>query len=168
LFLFSDHGMTRVTRSFDIWSYLEWCGFRLGKEYLAFINSTVVPLWFDSGRRREIVDCLNRSGAGHVLTDAERYRLHLRVPNNRFGDECFLADEGVECVPNFINLARDKGQGMHGYNPNLPSTRAFFIGAKQIKTKPGNILGIHAALEEIMLARMHRRARGKKKQHVHP
>ncbi len=151
LFVFSDHGMNRIIRSFDFWSYLEQSGFRLGEDYLAFINSTIVPLWFTSGHRDEIVDRLNRSGAGHVLTAPEKAFHHLRFPGRKFGDEFFLADEGVECVPNFINLARRKGSGMHGYDPRLPSTRAFFIGADSLTAAPEDMIGIHRALEEIMI-----------------
>jgi hypothetical protein len=151
LFLFSDHGMTTVERAFDIWTYLEKGGFWLGGEYLAFIHSTVVSLWFDGGRREEILSYLNCSGAGHVLTDTERNGFHLNFPDNKFGDEIFLADEGVECVPNFLNLARKKGKGMHGYDPRGKSTRAFFIGESQLSCRPEDIVGIHRVLEEVML-----------------
>ena len=169
LFIFSDHGMTRILRSFDIWSYLERAGFRLGRDYLAFINSTIVPFWFDHGHRQEIVDSLNLSGAGHVLTEYERALHHLRFPGDKFGEDFFLTDEGVECVPNFINLAQKKGRGMHGYDPRLSSTRAFFIGGEQIATKPRDIIDIHKVLEEVMLPRTDRpQAVGKEEPHVEP
>ena len=44
-FFFSDHGMTPVTQQFDAWSYLEGRGYRLGTDYLGFINSTTIALW---------------------------------------------------------------------------------------------------------------------------
>ncbi len=169
LFIFSDHGMTRVDRSFDVWKYLEKAGFRLGEDYLAFLNSTIVSLWSDHGHREEIISKMNACGAGHILTKADRECLHLQFPDNRYGDEIFVMEEGIECVPNFISLAHRQGKGMHGYDPGLPSTRAFFIGENQIVGKPRDIIGIHSVLEEVMLSRTGRSILpGKEENHVQP
>lgn len=147
-FLFSDHGMTPVTRQFDAWSYLEQHGFRLGRDYLAFINSTIISLWFDHGHRDEIIRALNQSGYGCVLAPDEHAKYHLDFPDRRYGDDFFVADEGVELIPNFISLANQPNQGMHGYDPACSSTRAFLIGGKQVDAQPRDVVGLYDVLAE--------------------
>ncbi|HEU5014607.1 MAG TPA: alkaline phosphatase family protein [Roseiflexaceae bacterium] len=147
-FLCSDHGMTTVTRQFDAWSYLEQRGFRLGHEYLAFINSTIISLWFDNGHRDEISHALNQSGYGRVLSPDEHASYHLDFPDRRYGDRFFVADEGVELIPNFISLANQANYGMHGYDPACSSTRAFFIGGKQVDVQPSDVVDLYDVLTE--------------------
>jgi hypothetical protein len=151
-FLFSDHGMTAVTGQFDAWSYLEARGFRLGRDYTAFINSTLISLWFDSGNREAIVAALNQCGRGRVLSAAERARYHLNFRDRRYGDDFFLVDEGVELIPNFISLAWRGNLGMHGYDPDCSSTRSFFIGGAQVDARPRDVVGLYDVLVEMTMA----------------
>jgi predicted AlkP superfamily pyrophosphatase or phosphodiesterase len=146
IYIFSDHGMTEVHQAFDIWTYLEKHGFRLGKEYIAFINSTLVSLWFNYGHRTEIVDLLNRCRTGRVLTREERVRYHLDFSDRRYGDEIFVVDEGVELIPNFISLAGKTNSGMHGYDPFCSSTKAFLIGGKEFSGQLNNVVDIYGIL----------------------
>jgi hypothetical protein len=148
-FLFSDHGMTQVTAQFDAWSYLEARGFRLGRDYLAFINSTLISLWFDSSDGRSIIEALNECGSGRVLAAAEKVEYHLNFADSRYGQEFFLADEGVELIPNFITLANRPNLGMHGYDPLCDSTRSFFIGGLQADTRLRDVVDLYKLLVEM-------------------
>jgi hypothetical protein len=143
LYALSDHGMTPVTSQFDAWEYLEKAGFRLGRDYLAFINSTVMSVWYEGGNRAAIVSQLNRSGYGRVLTEAERAKYHLNFLDHRYGDDLFLAAEGIEFIPNFLSLAWKHNAGMHGYDPACASTHAFLIGSNQIEALPADIVGFY-------------------------
>jgi len=145
--IFSDHGMSDVYTSFDIWTFLEKHGYRLGKEYIAFINSTITSFWFNKGHKSEIVGLLNHCGAGRVLTHEERIRFHLDFSDRKYGDEIFVVDEGVELIPNFLSLAWKPNLGMHGYDPIYFSTKAFFIGNKDYSVQLKNVVDIYSILK---------------------
>lgn len=147
-FLFSDHGMTTVTEQFDAWSYLETRGLGLGRDYLGFINSTLISLWFDDGNKDEVISALNESGYGRVLTRSECIEYHINFPSERYGEEFFLAAEGIELIPNFISLSWRANHGMHGYDPLCSSTRSFFIGCKQVRVQPRDVVGLYDVLKE--------------------
>jgi hypothetical protein len=147
IMMFSDHGMTSVTRAFDMWTFLERHGFKIGRDYLAFINSTIASLWFHH-RSDTLVAALNGSGYGRVLRDEERAAYHVNFRNQRYGEAFFVADEGVELIPNFISLARHANRGMHGYDPVCDSTRAFFIGGEQFDARPRDVVGLYDVLVE--------------------
>ncbi|HMA35329.1 MAG TPA: alkaline phosphatase family protein [Chloroflexia bacterium] len=147
-FFFSDHGMTPVTQQFDVWSYLETRGFRLGADYLGFINSTVMALWPTAKRQVALLDSLNKSGYGRVLRPAERTRYHLDFKTPKYGREFFVAHEGVEIIPNFISLSWKANQGMHGYDPACSSTRSFYIGGRQVRARPRDVVGLYEVLVE--------------------
>jgi hypothetical protein len=148
MYVLSDHGMTSVVQKFDMWNYLEKNGFCLGLDYLAFINSTVVSLWYEKGNRREIVHCLNDSGFGRILSDKEREQYHLEFSSRQYGDDLFVANEGVEFLPNFLSLAWKQNMGMHGYFPECSSTRAFLIGSRQLDFVPIDVVDFY----DIMVA----------------
>jgi hypothetical protein len=157
VFMFSDHGMTPVTRAFDTWTYLEQNGLRLGRDYVAFINSTIMSLWFEespSGRRKaeRALAALDASSRGRVLTLDEHREYGIDFADDRYGQRYFLASEGVELVPNFLSASCRPNLGMHGYDPKCPSTRSFFIGGKQVSARPHNVLGLYDVLAETVLA----------------
>jgi hypothetical protein len=157
IFLLSDHGMTAIRKAFDVWGYLEKKGYRLGRDFLAFINSTIMSLWFDGETRADVLGVLNESGHGHILNQEERIRFHINFKDRRYGDDIFLADEGIEFVPHYFSLARKPELGVHGYDPAYSSTRAFFIGEKQGTLQPKTVLDLHplfmaALYEEIPFA----------------
>lgn len=156
VFLFSDHGMTTVTDAFDFWTYLERRGMKLGRDYLAFINSTIVSLWFDDeserglARMSEIIAGLNASGYGRVLAVEEHSACRIDFPDARYGQRFFVANEGVEIVPNFISVAWKPNLGMHGYDPRCSSTRSFFIGSKQVACRPRDVVDLYDVIVEAL------------------
>jgi hypothetical protein len=147
IYIFSDHGMTSVQQSFDVWTYLEKHGYRLGQEYIAFLNSTIASFWFNSGYQNEIVGLLNQCTFGRVLTPEERIRYHLVFYDRRYGDEIFITNEGIELIPNFIGLAWKPNSGMHGFDPNCSTTRAFLIGCQKYSGKLTNVVDIYNILK---------------------
>lgn len=151
IFIFSDHGMTPITRQFDAWSYLEDNGFYLDKDYVAFINSTVMSLWFEKNNREQINDCLNKSGYGRILTKQEKQKYRLNFRGRQYGDDFFIVDEGVEFIPNFLNLAWKHGMGMHGYSPEYSSTRAFLIGSGKLGFVPEDVVSLYKMLTDMAL-----------------
>ena len=71
LVVLSDHGMTDVTSEVDVWGELERRGHRLGRDYLAFFDSTMVRIWGDEAVARDAAAFLEEHGAGRLLEDDE-------------------------------------------------------------------------------------------------
>lgn len=129
VFLFSDHGMNRVTGTIDVWGHLTREGLRLGRDFVAFFNSTIASFWFPDGAQRgRVLQSLQGLSGGRLLDDHDLQRYHLRFPDNRYGDMLFLVQPGLEIIPNFMSLSHRASLGMHGYDPDDPDTAAFLRG----------------------------------------
>jgi predicted AlkP superfamily pyrophosphatase or phosphodiesterase len=141
LIVFSDHGMTEVRGQCDLLSKLR--PYRMGKDYLLFLDSTLARFWFFNAKaREEIIAILNSMECGHVLGEEEIGRYKLRFKDNRYGEVIFVADPGIEFYPNFMKpvtfpLIDHETKGMHGYIPEEPSTRGIFMyhGSKKLELK---------------------------------
>ena len=128
--LTSDHGMTPVTKAIDVWRPLQKSGLRPGRDALVFLNATVMVAWFESGRAERIIeDIVAQEPTLRKLTRDEIGREHLAFSGRRYGDALYLAEPGVQLVPNFVSLERRAAAGAHGYSPDDPSTLSFVIGA---------------------------------------
>ena len=99
-------------------------------------------------RHTGLIDALNASGYGRVLRLPERKAYHLDFQTAKHGQEFFVANEGVEIIPNFISLSWKANQGMHGYDPACASTRAFYIGGQQVRAQPHDVVGLYEVLLE--------------------
>ena len=122
-----DHGMMEVRRHLDIWSELKKLPIRLEKDYLMFLDSTMVRFWFFSDRaERLIVDLLDNIEGGHILSQAEKDKYHLNYSHNKFGDIIFLVDPGVLIFPNFYQNKKPV-KGMHGYAPETPDQQSALL-----------------------------------------
>lgn len=129
--LFSDHGMTTVSRTFDLFAHLE--PLRLGRDYLVFMDSTIARFWFPSAEMREAVTARLADVPGRLLDDADKRRLGIDFTDDRYGIDVLAADEGVVFHPNyfagpFLRFARKYPEkAMHGYLPDAPSSRGVFF-----------------------------------------
>jgi hypothetical protein len=128
--VFSDHGMTKISRRCNIFAGLE--SYKLGTDYLAFIDSTIARFWFtNEAIKNQIIDDLKQIKYGHLLTEEEKKKNHINFPDKRYGEGIFVADPGVQFFPNFLEPKKPVlgtlNKGMHGYLPEDPSTRGIFI-----------------------------------------
>ncbi len=129
IYLFSDHGMNRVHQRVNLLAHLQNSHLTLGRDYVVFLNSTLASFWFLRPRAEGTIrEMLARVPGGRALGPDDLARYHLRFADNRYGDLLFLADPGMEIVPNFMSLTRRVGGGMHGYAPEDPETAAFLAG----------------------------------------
>ena len=68
LVIMGDHGMMQVKHHLNIWSKLKNLPIKIEKDYLLFLDSTMVRFWFFSERAEKlIVDLLNRIEGGHIV-----------------------------------------------------------------------------------------------------
>ncbi len=124
--IFSDHGMLEVNDTIDPMTQINKLPFRIGKDYLAFYDATMVRLWFKNYQVRElIINILNNTKGLSLLSDHELKKLGSFFPDRRYGEVIYLADGGKIISPSFFGDLNHM-KGMHGYHPDEPGYEAFF------------------------------------------
>jgi hypothetical protein len=121
--LFSDHGMTAVERTFDVFAALR--PLRIGRDFLAFPDSTFARFWYPSEHARKNVRGALRDAPGSFLTASEAAQYGVPYPDDRYGEDVLIADEGVVFHPSYISPTFFRrpfpDKGMHGYRPECQS-----------------------------------------------
>ena len=86
--VFSDHGMTDVSRTEDLHGPLEMAGIALGRDCDGFFDSTVARFWNikDADRLRTV---LGELSWGRVLTSRDLEEWRVDFPKNEYGDLFF-------------------------------------------------------------------------------
>ena len=131
MILFSDHGMTDVREMFDLFARLE--SFRLGRDYVVFMDSTFARFWFPDDERRKAVLGALEGVPGRLLTAEDRRRYGVDFPDPaKYGQEVLVADEGIIFHPNyfaprFLGRRGYPDKATHGYLPEAPSTEGVFF-----------------------------------------
>lgn len=119
-----DHGMVPVEVRVDVNKIVKQLGLKLGKDYLMFLDSTIVRFWFfNSVARQKIISCCKeRLSQYGQLIDAdnyETYNIPLDILNQQgmpvYGDLMWCANPGVLITPDYFNPPSKLVKGMHGY-----------------------------------------------------
>jgi Type I phosphodiesterase / nucleotide pyrophosphatase len=148
IIVLSDHGMTDVTDTVDIWGGMEARGFRVGRDYLAFFDSTMARSWGDDRVARALTDVMGSHGC---LLDANQLRAFgCHFADDSYGRDIFLANPGILIVPSFMGARRIAA--MHGYHPEDSFSRGCFMTGEPMPA-PASILGFKAHLQKIVRAR---------------
>lgn len=115
LFICGDHGMGPVRRRVDVLEHLKHADAEHGEDYVAFVNSTIVVVWYLTARgEREIEPLLDDVPGSRVLDETDRRE--LRIPRDRqWGDRMIAADPGVLFWPDYFHVTTSTIRGMHGY-----------------------------------------------------
>jgi hypothetical protein len=125
--LFSDHGMTTVTGTFDLFAELKQ--FTLGTDYVVFMDSTFARFWFPNPAVKEPVLTRLSSVPGTLLTADDKRRYGIDFADGRYGEEVLVAPEGIVYHPNYFPgplsplSRRYPEHAMHGYLPECPSSQ---------------------------------------------
>ncbi len=128
LLVISDHGMEAVVGSVDVIGALTEHGLELGRDYVAFLDSTIARFWADDWTLEKITPVLQYLDHGNILTRDDLVRLRLGDLNERYGRILFLADPGYIFFPNYFQKDT-MVRGMHGYDPEgLPDHTAIIAG----------------------------------------
>jgi len=141
-YVFSDHGMVPTTNTYDLWAGIDRLGFRVGRDYLPFYDSTMGRFWFFNPQARDtIVNFLNLLTCGHVLSQAERMGFGLDFPDTRFGEVIFLMKPGCLIVPSFLSKA--PLAGMHGFHPSAPYSSGALVASENPPVPVQAITDLH-------------------------
>lgn len=131
LMVFSDHGMLDVTERINVMAPISKLKFRLGKDYLAFFDATMVRFWFNSKKcKRLVADTMSDIKGIRFLDDNELSALGCFFPDRRYGEMIYLADGGKIISPSFFG-SQDHIRGMHGYHPQEAGYKAF-VGSSNL------------------------------------
>lgn len=157
LLLFSDHGMTTVTDTFDLFAELR--DFTLGIEYLVFMDSTFARFWFASDSVRDQILELLSEVPGSFLSEEERKAYGIDFDDERYGQEILVAEEGIVFHPNYFPgpfrafTKKYPEEAMHGYRPECPSAQGvlFYRGDRlsQDLPDPFPVHDIFGVVEEL-------------------
>jgi len=149
LIMFSDHGMHKVKQRFNILNklkLLEKSGFKLGKDYMIFLDATMARFWFKSQKVKQAISKFLSNAPGHILSAKEIRDYEVPV-NDRFGNLVFLVDPGVEIFPNFFHpYYAGYIKGLHGYAPETDSSHGIFATTSDLNCNEISLLDISPTL----------------------
>lgn len=142
--LLSDHGMTNVTNVVDAWNPMARAG-RLGRDYLAFFDSTMVRVWGSTAAIEAAAASL--ASHGRLLSDDELRGFGCWFPAREYGDAVVLANPGVLIVPSFMGSSPIAA--MHGYHPDDAYSKGCFMSDAEGQA-PASLLGFKSYLESVL------------------
>ncbi len=112
--IFSDHGMIETTEFLNFERFMRHKKF--GEEFLFFLDSTMVRLWYlNPEAKEEVRGLFNNMGYGAFLSEEERKKLVINFNHRYYGDDIYLLKPGFSIFPNFISWLKPKA--MHAYHP---------------------------------------------------
>jgi predicted AlkP superfamily pyrophosphatase or phosphodiesterase len=130
-----DHGMAEVRATFDAESEIRRlalaCRLRAGRDFLYFLDSTLVRVWFFTDAARDRLGAgLRRSpeflSSGEFLSAEQVQHLSRDPGDRRYGDLVWQAQHGTVVFPDFFRSTHPP-RGMHGYDPELPDSQGMCI-----------------------------------------
>ena len=140
----SDHGMTRVSKKYDLLKHFEDSSLSMPRDYLAVFDSTMARFWFfNEPARREILDVLGKIPCGHVLSDTELKKFGVFFGDRRFGEVVFLLHPGWLFSRSDFNGAGWKPIGMHGYHPDDPYSDGVFLSNREPENPIRSVQDVH-------------------------
>ncbi|RJO65801.1 MAG: glycosyltransferase [Candidatus Omnitrophota bacterium] len=132
LFVFSDHGMAPVEKSFDLKNGIEELGLKIPNDYVPFYDSTMARFWFFTHSAKKAIDThLIKHTYGRILSEKEKKEYGINFENDRYGETIFLMHTGSVINPSYMN--NKIPQGMHGYDVNESQMDAVLVSNVEIK-----------------------------------
>ena len=130
--VFSDHGMTPLTKTINIMSAIEATGLVFGKDYGACYDSTLFRVNYLTARARTLIPQTVAAFAeeGHWLTEEEERAAGIWRADRAFGDAIFLTNPGVQIVPSDMGVK--PLNGMHGFDPADHHSRAAILSTEPV------------------------------------
>lgn len=130
--LISDHGMSYVHSSINIYDRL-YDQFGLpGKDYYFINDSVYLRMWFfNEEKKKRIMDWLRKIDVLNQLTEDER--AYFGVTNYKFGEIIYRLSEGYVFCPNSFNaLLKGVPAGMHGYMEPTETASGIVVSSESI------------------------------------
>lgn len=123
--MFSDHGMTAVTKTVDLMSAVAKAGLVFGVDYAAVYDSTMARFWFlKDGAQAKIEDALRGCKDGAWLPKSKLADYGCNFADDKYGQAFFVLNPGVLLCPSFMGST--PLAGMHGYAPEDKNSTAIY------------------------------------------
>ena len=125
--IWSDHGMCTIRHHLDVHPLLAQTGLRMHQDYHCVIDSTMVRCWYhgDEEKRTRIRETFAQESSLQRVSREQLTAWHCNFPDNRFGDDIFLATPHTLLVPS--HMGAKPINGMHGFSPEHEDSDATYI-----------------------------------------
>jgi predicted transcriptional regulator len=141
MFVFSDHGMAPTRSSVDVVAALAATAPVAGRDYLCLLESSMARFWFfDKAARDPIERALRDGEAGRWMDEEELRSLRAWFPDQRYGEAIYLMAEGNVIAPSHMALSAPNG--MHGFHPRAPHSKAMLMGSEDYGAEAGSITDV--------------------------
>jgi predicted AlkP superfamily pyrophosphatase or phosphodiesterase len=135
--ILGDHGMMEVTERIDVARSVHGTarrlGWRHGREYVLFLDSTFARVWAltDRAQRRlgELLAHPELARTGGLVTAETASRYRIPWGDRRYGDLIWWARPGVLIAPDYFHAPSERVQGMHGYDAYHEKMQGFALVA---------------------------------------
>tara|TARA_B100000925_G_scaffold291919_1_gene282484 strand:+ start:6668 stop:7822 length:1155 start_codon:yes stop_codon:yes gene_type:complete len=145
--IFSDHGMTTLSKVVDIQKALKETSLDEGKDYLSFLDSTMARFWYYSDNAQEVIrKKLSELPYGKILSNDELKKMGILFEDQRYGEDIFLVDPGVQIAPS--DMGKDALPGMHGYTPDDKDSDAIWLSNYTPEKPPVEVKDIFECMLE--------------------
>ncbi len=148
--IFSDHGMTPVTRHCDLAAEVDGCGFQQPADYLVVYDSTMARFWFFHDEARKAITArLAALDYIRVLTDEELREFGVLFEDRRYGEMVALLAPGCIVAEGGFNGAGWRPAGMHGYHPDDPYAMAVYLSSHAPPQELASVKDIFNLMQEV-------------------
>ena len=119
--------MTTLTKEIDINPIISSTGLKFGEDYLSFIDSTMLRLWYTSSESKQKIreSVLSSDLPGRFLSIDEMKEWGVYFEDGKYGDDIFLMNPGVQLNPS--DMGGKALPGMHGYDPSDQDSDAIWM-----------------------------------------
>ncbi|MCF8057801.1 MAG: alkaline phosphatase family protein [Bacteriovoracaceae bacterium] len=142
--ILGDHGMVEVEQKIDAISILNNTfnkyPISLGKDYLYFLDSTLVRIWIkDNSFKAQVLNEFRNNNElktkGQFITKANA--IELQIPyTSESPDLIWWAKSGTLVSPDFFHRREEGIKGMHGYDNSYDSSKGFcIVTGEEVKPK---------------------------------
>lgn len=139
-----DHGMRSVTDSVNLKIEVEKIAkslnLKLSKDYIYFLDSTMVRIWFSSNRSKYLLSKSVKENKlfntyGTFINEDRAKKEKIPYLDRRYGDLLWVANRGVVVFPDYFHINKIP-KGMHGYKPGMKEEHGTCIVIDdEVKTK---------------------------------
>lgn len=137
--LISSHGMTAKKSAVPLMKKVKELKLKFGKDYAAVFDSTMARFWYfnDKAKNKIRMRLCESDCYGRFLSSEEKEKYGIHFPNNKFGEDFFLMNTGMQIEPS--NMAKKAPNGMCGYDPEDADSYAIHLSYKPSPHTPKEV-----------------------------
>lgn len=126
--IFSDHGMVEIDDFINVQSYIKKLDLKIGRDYIAFYDATMVRFWaFNNRARMMLEESLADIPKTTLFTERLLKKYHLDFKGRKWFDILLLMEPGVRPFPDYFVPLQKAIKGYHGYWPEFRDSKGIFL-----------------------------------------